>query len=1126
MREFRVEKGSRIVIGCAGEETAAVRIAAENLKRDLERVLDLEAALSENREEADILVGTLGGPFGLESRVDVGKLRNDAGELRKEAYIRTVADGKLVIVGTDRRGTIYGIYDFCEWLGVSPWYFWGDVPVRRREQIRIQDGYEKVDYPSVEYRGIFINDEEELERWAQLYMGEETIGLRTYEKIFELLLRLRANYIWPAMHVNSFNRKKENGALAERMGIVVGTSHCDMLMRSNNREWGPWLRKKGYTDVRYDYSIPGRNREILREYWRESVEQNRDFEVCYTLGMRGIHDSGFETSMLDGETPEELLQSKTELLSAVIRDQREILRSVLGRDPLMTFIPYKEVLELYDKGAEIPEELTLVWANDNYGYIRRYPSEKEKGRPGGNGIYYHNSYWAPPSMSYVFLCSIPLAHTRNELQKAWDEGIRKLWVLNSGAMKPLEQEITFFLRLAWEIGKPGALTENVETFVEDWIDHMFSGNIGKEVSGLLNDFSQLTNVRKVENMDSGVFSQTAYGDEAAVRIHAYERLFERGNALYEKMREEEKDAFFQMVLLRIHAAYYTNLQYYYGDRSTLAYDRGRMQAAAFYTGMATGLDDARRKLLYYYNHIMSGGKWNGIVNPEGFPPPRTAMLPVCTPPLSVGERKMLVDVWNDAEELCFVRQREKWIEVANGGAGEFAFAAQAPEWVELSEESGIVRTEKRIMVRVRDTSERREGKILLRNLTDKTDVEIPVRIQPADTACDSVEEDGKLAVDADSVPEAGSGFHLIRRLGRGRGGLMEARGTGKGLSYRIYVTGAGEFTLEIHRFPSLNATGRIRVGVSVDGGAMCVAESFSTDEWRGNWKENVLNNVDRLYLKLPWLQAGQHVITFHPIDRYFAFSRFVIYTGQRRPNNYIGISGRQELPGNREIEIWDKALYGGIRLEPRPVEYAKPDGEEDSLTASGWIRQEKSYAAGVRPEWYPGRGSAVFAETGSSGAIRIDAAAALAESRYAYTSGEVWRHCRSESFGRTGLAMYHRQKRNAGGTEDAPALHYRMQCSQGAYRVWILTWFGVREEAFLGLGVDGVPLREEELYQKGCLWRYEAEQIYRWTPVAVIRPGEGVHELEIYALSPGMRYDRIYLTHGKELPPMDGGWSI
>lgn len=515
--EFVLKRGQQCIIRIDNRESEAVKIAASNLAADLGRTLGISARVlqdysgmdgksdrewDKNEADAEILVGTSGVSDMISEKADLTVLCDDAsGSLRKEAYLHRIVDGRLVIAGSDRRGTVYGIYELSEMLGVSPWHFWADVPVKKRDEFTLPADYTKADHPSVEYRGIFINDEEELEAWVQNYMKEPTIGVRTYEKVFELLLRLKANYIWPAMHVNSFNLKPENGVLADRMGIVVGTSHCDMLMRSNNREWKPWIQKKGYADAVYDYSIEGRNREILKEYWQESVEQNRDFEVCYTLGMRGIHDSGFETKDLAGKTEEEIRTAKVELLEKIIADQREILRSTLGCETMMTFIPYKEVLELYDHGLEVPEDMTLVWANDNYGYIRRYPSEKEKGRRGGNGIYYHNSYWAPPSMSYVFLCSIPLAHTRNELQKAWNEGIRKLWVLNSGAMKPLEQEITFFLRLAWEIGKLGAFTENVDAFVEDWIDRTFTGKIGKRAAKLLGDFAQVTNVRKVENMD-------------------------------------------------------------------------------------------------------------------------------------------------------------------------------------------------------------------------------------------------------------------------------------------------------------------------------------------------------------------------------------------------------------------------------------------------------------------------------------------------------------------------------------------------------------------------------------------------------------------------------------------------
>ena len=575
--DFRIGRGCPCIVEYADREPDAVKIAAENLKADLVKVFGRHVSESEGTDGARIRIHTLEllktpeetqvpqmpqaesagiGGSGEVPDACLKGLCDESGSRRKEAYSLWVQEGVLYITGTDRRGTVYGIYDLCERIGVSPWYFWADVPVKKKEEYLLPEGYGYQDYPSVEYRGIFINDEEELEAWAKSHMEEKSIGVRTYEKVFELLLRLKGNYIWPAMHVNSFNVKRENGALAEKMGIVVGTSHCDMLMRSNNREWKPWLAKKGYEGVKYDYSLPGRNREILQEYWRESVEQNREFEVCYTLGMRGIHDSGFETENLKGLSGEELKAAKIRLLQQVMTDQQRILRETLGRETMMTFVPYKEVLPLYDGGLEVPEDITLVWSNDNYGYIRRYPSEQEKKRKGGNGIYYHNSYWAPPGMSYVFLCSIPLAHTANELRKAYAEGVRKLWVINTGAMKPLEQEIEFFLRLGWEIGRDdvenpkSCLTADVDAYVEDWIDRNFSGGCGRETAKLLNDFSQLTNVRKLEMMDYDAFSQTAYGDEAVVRIHAYERLFEQGNRIYGGLPEEEKAAFFQLVLDR------------------------------------------------------------------------------------------------------------------------------------------------------------------------------------------------------------------------------------------------------------------------------------------------------------------------------------------------------------------------------------------------------------------------------------------------------------------------------------------------------------------------------------------------------------------------------------------------
>lgn len=1220
------------------KEPEAVKIALGNLEGDLKKVLPgvevirRERPFGEETEDTESAVdavisirtvtGTDTDTDADNGRIDCSRMYDERGILRREAFCLSVQEGRLYITGADRRGTVYGIYSFCEWMGVSPWYYFGDVPVRKKQELMLEEGYCRTDWPSVEYRGIFINDEEELEAWVQNCLGEATIGVKSYEKIFELLLRLKANYIWPAMHVNSFNLTPENGALADRMGIVVGTSHCDMLMRSNNREWKPWIEKKGYKDAVYDYSVPGRNREILKEYWRESVEQNKDYEVCYTLGMRGIHDSGFETRGLAGKSKEEILDDKVALLEKIIGDQREILRSVHREKSMTTFIPYKEVLELYDNGLHIPEDVTLVWANDNYGYIRRYPSEEEKKRKGGNGIYYHNSYWAPPSMSYVFLGSIPLAHTRNELQKAWNEGIRKLWVLNCGAMKPLEQEITFFLSLAWEIGKAGALTENVDAWAEAWINSTF-GTGGNTVSRLLNDFSQLTNVRKVENMDYDAFSQTAYGDEAAMRIHQYEKLFAEGNAVYEKLPEEEKAAFFQLVLMRIHAGYFTNLAFYYGDRSTLMYDRGNMQAAQYYTEKSREAEDAGRRMLYFYNHVMSGGKWRGILNPEGFPPPRAAMMPVCTPPLGItGKPDMRVDVWNGEEELVFAQPGEKWIEIGNMGTGALEVRLQGPEWAELSESNVVIQREKRILIRVRDGGQDREGRILAENLQDGCVREIlvkTVRTEGVGEGC-AAEEDGIVVMEADTAlsMEQGKGvsenetarqdawsleavrqpdteymgrqadrihghrkgkgssddFRIVPRLGRMKGNLAEScvqrepeeyrmkgnpeetcvqrepeenqeakaegyvnhgnRSRGTPLCYEFIVRSKGEFLLEIHRFPSLNSIGRIRVGISLDQGPVRIAESLSNDEWRGSWRKNVLNNVDRLYLPLTVAEPGKHRLFVWAVDKYFAFSRMVLYTKARKENNLAGLKGEQPLPAQWDIPSWCDDFYGRHELLPRPVFYASGGNLRDTLAVTCQAKQAERYGKKVEPAWYLERGKRGFAE--KQGNVRIDAAAALAQSRWAWTQEPVpaggqgqkcglWRHCAGESFGRSGLAMYIRTPELHWKAPEAPGLNYRFSCEGGEYTLWMLSKFNVKDEGFFAAGIDGNLLPEERLYGKGGLWRYEAEQVYRWVPAVQglkLEPGE--HVLQVYALSSGMRFDRFYLTRGTEQPPEDTEW--
>ncbi len=1121
---FTVKNGGDVRIIMSRKESDAVKIAAQNLRMDLKKVLRVRFA--EDAENGDIpliFVGTLGVSELLQPYVSRADFTDENGALRKEAYLLKVCENCLIIAGSDRRGTIYGIYELSEMLGVSPWYFWADVPVRERDSFSLRDGYRKFDYPGIEYRGIFINDEEELERWVRLHMGEDTIGVKTYEKIFELLLRLKGNYIWPAMHVNSFNVKKENGALADKMGVVVGTSHCDMLMRSNNREWKPWLEKKGYTDVKYDYSIEGRNREILQEYWRESVEQNQDFEISYTLGMRGIHDSGFETENLHAETAEELRQLKIKLLEQIIQDQEEIISGVLENVPGMEkdagkhggradsvmklFIPYKEVLELYDNGLQLPEDLTLVWSNDNYGYIRRYPSQKAQKRKGGNGIYYHNSYWAPPGRSYLFISSIPLAQTKYELEKAYDYGIRKLWVTNMGAIKPLEQEMEFVLRLGWETGKEDASiaectigrgfqmpmvqlsaeeepkriwrrTADVNDYLADWIDRNFTGSHGLETAALLNDFAQVTNTRKIELMEEDVFPQTGTVNEAAVRFNKLHALYQKGNAIYESLPEEERAAFFEMVLMKIHAAYYTAAMYYFADRSAMLAGTDAEKEQAQCVKYPRFFEDMRRRMLLYYNEKMCDGKWDGMVTPEDFPPPRTSMFPAAVPPVKNTLKQ------KTQAHSCTEAEGQK------SQAGCLSGKEQGLDGAEIQKEA-----------------EKYE------DVTIEKDI--------AAVSADSLSENNKSA-----------GWHVIKHLGRGGGDLLEAYEPGAAISYQVILPVDGDYILELHRYPSLNSVGRIRIRVQADDGEEQLLESLSNDEWRGNWELNTLDQVDRLYLKLPGLSAGRHEIHFRVVDRYFAFSGFVLY-----PLNHSGKvncisfrSGDDTLPGKDCVEEAQNIWYSDLPLSPRPLIRARWESGGDSLGATDeQLPMEealgKEAVTKITAEELLAKGECIFTEC--DGSVKIDAFAAWGQTAFAhavtddcipcnrpnaYMTNYAWAYCASETHDRSGIAMHIREKNREWDTpETAPSLHYRFSCTGGAYTIWALTYVTCAKNGRFAVSIDDTPVTKDRLYRGGNLWKYEAEHIWRLTPIAKVKLTAGEHLFSFSAFASGLRVDRFMI---------------
>lgn len=1185
------ERGHRLSVALSEDEPAAVRRAVNDLLEDLAAVSGCLPVRATKSDGARIVVGTAGvSPLAdvaiADGVVDVTALRREDGSLQWEGFVIQLVGDTLFVVGADPRGTIFGIYELCEQVGVSPWRWWGDVPVRTRDHITVVADTHVADWPSVQYRGIFLNDEEELEKWAKAHTSDGTIGPATYERVFELLLRLKGNYIWPAMHVNAFNHDPANGRLAHEMGIVVGTSHCDMLLRSNEHEFGPWAARQDEPVV-YDYSVPGRNRSKLLEYWRESVQLSRHYEVSWTLGMRGIHDSGFVTAAIDADdqlSPSQKHQARIDLLARVIADQRELLASTVpgvAHPSLQLFIPYKEVLALYDSGLDLPEDVTIVWADDNFGYVRRFPSEAERTRSGGHGLYYHSSYWSQPPRSYLATSSTPLALMRNELRKSWDRGIRKLWVNNIGGLKPLELETEFFLRCAWEAGRDDT-TQDVAAFVETWVSRTFTPAVAKEAAGVYAAYYQINEQRKIEHLSARAFSQTSYGDEASRRLESFRSLFDQTNALLHTLPAEMREAFFQLFAIKIHMAYLVNGQFVHADRSALAYEQGKLAAADLHLAVSRRFDDCKRALIAYYNHKMSGGKWRYMFTPEEFPPPVIPLHPAARPALVVDEPGLGVVVWgtdvpSDEPVLTFdpFGATTKWIEVFSTGRRDLDVVVDAPGWIEVDPPAMTVREETRVRVRVRDPQSHAgsSGIVTVTRPGTSERVTVAVRVSPAVDVpsgfTGAVEADGYVSIDT-ALPDASSPgtvttWEPVPLLGRYGNALMQARvlpnaaapttsGPAAGvLEYGVFLVTPGAHLLEVHRLPTLDATGGIRLKVGVDDGTELVVESRTTDSYTGSWTDAVLDNVERLVVRLPYLSAGAHTVRLQAMDEYVAVSKLVIYTSPLRPTNlgpdFSHHTGRPLQPtavpdpGAFDPAVLDVVAREIYRTEPSElplpdVVYAGPgfwDG--DTTFRRNLVIPQDRLATPVptTPDGSKnvlevlGRGDVIEAD----GVIAFEAENALAQDHSAWLTPSLddapvlWTHTQAETGGRAGLAM-HVDVRGRQWDDPllAPGMHYALGVhSAGTYRVWTLVKFESRDDDSCFLALDGTAEPLDRQFSGGDMYSFGTQQIWFWSLMTTLDLKPGRRTFSILARKAGLRVDRVYLTLGDELPPTDARWE-
>lgn len=515
----------------------------------------------------------------------------------------------LVVAGSDVRGTVYAVFEIAERLGISPWKWWADVHSIKKENLSLQLPQKGiVSAPSVQYRGIFLNDEDwGLEPWAEKTFEPETgnIGPKTYEKIFQLLLRLKANTIWPAMHPSTkgFFTLAGNKEMAQKYHIVIGSSHAEPMLRNNVDEWKH--------DVHGDYNYFTNSTQV-NKYWQDRLDElkNANNQTVITLGMRGVHDSKMEGA--------KDLKESIEMVQKIIGIQREILSKTFKKplkDITQAFVPYKEVLELYDNGLKVPEDVTLVWPDDNYGYIRRLSNKEEQKRIGGSGVYYHLSYWGRPH-DYLWLSTTQPGLIWFEMSKAYENGAKKMWIANVGDIKPGEYGMEFFLDLAWDTNS--IKSDGLNQYLKNWCAREFSPKVSNELSTVFEEHYRLAFLRKPEYMGWSQTEPTTpvklsdfSTEESLNRIKDYDNLIRKVDSLSAFVPNERKDAWFQLVVYPIKGAAYMNHKFLYWNLSATTSDSKEKEK---FTNLSADAYGKIKELTAFYNEKMSNGKWNQMMS--------------------------------------------------------------------------------------------------------------------------------------------------------------------------------------------------------------------------------------------------------------------------------------------------------------------------------------------------------------------------------------------------------------------------------------------------------------------------------------------------------------------------------
>ncbi|HEY2417327.1 MAG TPA: glycosyl hydrolase 115 family protein [Steroidobacteraceae bacterium] len=913
-------------------DAAGVAIAAGNLRADITRVSGLDAPLSSTGVSPGatiVLIGTIGHNRLIDQLIADKKLDVSPITGRWESFLTQViaspfpgTERALVICGSDRRGTIFGIYDLSEQMGVSPWYYWADVSTQHHDTVYVRAGRYIQGEPSVKYRGIFINDEyPDLTRWVQEkygaapgYPASANYGHEFYARVFELLLRLKGNYLWPAMWNNAFNEDDpENARLADEYGIVMGTSHQEPMLRAQ-QEWDRrYLQEYGH----WNYAS---HPQLLENFWRDGIRRNKDYESLITIGLRGAND----TPMAEGGP-----EANKSLLEHIVDVQRGILAEELNAD--VTRVPqvwclYKEVMDYYDAGMRVPDDVTLLWAEDNWGNIRRLPTAGERQRAGGAGIYYHFDYHGEPR-SYQWINSNPIAKVWDQMSLAKQYGADRIWIVNVGHLKGYELPTEYFMHLAWNSNR--WRNDNISEFTRLWAEREFGRAHGAQIADILGKYSKYNGRRKPELLDANTYSLVNY-DEFEKVVADFNAIAARAEKISARLSPSQRAAFYELVLFPVKASAQLNEMYLAAARNALYARQGRASTNDMAMRVRS-LFAAETGLMDYFNRSFLAGRWDHfmdqpVIGYTGWrdPPQNTLGAITLTDIQPLPGAVMGVAVEGSVAAVTggqalmpqfdvFTQQRH-YVDIFNKGRAAFEFTAVSDRpWIVVDVAKARVGEDRRIWIGIdwsRAPPGIASGMVTLSGAGNRVELPIsafnPPQIRPR-SVHGFVESGGVVSIEPEHFTrrkDAGSNrWVTIEDYGRTLSGMRSEGLTdapravpGKNspsLEYRVYLFSTGSFDITTITAPTLNfLAGRgLQFALSVDDQpcqtVTVVGANSRAADFHEQWAQSVTDNARYAHATLEFATPGYHTLKFWMLDPGVVLQKIVINAGGLKAS-YLG----------------------------------------------------------------------------------------------------------------------------------------------------------------------------------------------------------------------------------------------